>query len=81
MRRTPILILLGLAGCGDSPTGPQPDAFALAAISVGAGHTCAITVDQALYCWGGNGAGQIGDGTKRIGFCPHRWRPRCGFAR
>src|SRR2546430_687784 len=27
-------------------------------------HTCAVTTDGAIYCWGFNGNGQLGDGTR-----------------
>jgi alpha-tubulin suppressor-like RCC1 family protein len=35
----------------------------VAAISTGAQHTCAVTTSGRAYCWGDNGAGQIGDST------------------
>lgn len=33
------------------------------AIAAGGEHTCAIAPDDRPWCWGGNGSGQIGDGT------------------
>lgn len=33
------------------------------ALTVGADHVCAIRSDGALYCWGTDGHGQLGDGT------------------
>ncbi len=32
-------------------------------VSSGGNHTCGITLDEELYCWGDNMWGQIGDGT------------------
>jgi alpha-tubulin suppressor-like RCC1 family protein len=31
-------------------------------LAAGANHTCAVLTDGALYCWGDNSVGQIGDG-------------------
>jgi alpha-tubulin suppressor-like RCC1 family protein len=65
-------------GCGDDPPAPTgiPDgpasaqgltatalAFVQMAASTGQGHSCGITGDGRLYCWGSNTSGQIGDGT------------------
>ena len=32
-------------------------------ISLGDTHTCSIRNDGELFCWGGNGNGELGDGT------------------
>ena len=34
----------------------------VAQVETGASHTCAITLDGALWCWGDNAFGQLGDG-------------------
>ena len=36
-------------------------------IAVGANHTCAISLVGALYCWGANSSGQIGNGVRTPG--------------
>lgn len=33
------------------------------AITAGTQHVCAVTLSGAVHCWGGNGDGQLGDGT------------------
>ena len=46
--------------------GTQAGNFGTAAqVSAGAGHTCAIR-DNIAYCWGGNIAGQLGDGSMTL---------------
>jgi alpha-tubulin suppressor-like RCC1 family protein len=35
------------------------------AVSAGGGSTCAIRTDRTVWCWGGNGFGQLGDGTRK----------------
>lgn len=41
----------------------RPDAQALA-LSVGGSHACAVYDDGDVRCWGANGLGQLGDGTR-----------------
>lgn len=53
--------------CGEVasvPCAPKPVELVMpgpvASVSAGSGHACIITVLGTLYCWGGNGSGQIG---------------------
>jgi len=32
-------------------------------IAAGESHTCGLTPDGAIYCWGRNGSGQVGNGS------------------
>jgi alpha-tubulin suppressor-like RCC1 family protein len=53
--------------CGTSPcaTSPVPvdGGYQFKQLSVGRIHTCGITTDNKIVCWGGNSSGQLGDGT------------------
>lgn len=60
----------GLLGADSLPDGSlraRPVGVSTAArftqIASGLNHTCALTTDGAAYCWGSNGAGQLGNGT------------------
>lgn len=57
-----------------SPT-PLPVAggLAFASISAGESHSCGVTTDAALYCWGWNFDGQLGNGaTQTASWAPVR---------
>ncbi|MBI4704415.1 MAG: hypothetical protein HY744_25195 [Deltaproteobacteria bacterium] len=56
---------LGDGTTQDKPLPTQVSALGTSAIAVAAGraHTCAIKKDGALWCWGRNDYGQLGNGT------------------
>jgi alpha-tubulin suppressor-like RCC1 family protein len=41
-------------------------------LSLGHTHSCAVTSEGALLCWGGNAYGELGDGTTRAAPVPRR---------
>lgn len=41
-------------------------------ISTGGNHTCGVTQQHAIYCWGANAKGQLGDGTQTDRAVPTR---------
>ncbi|MDY0000199.1 MAG: hypothetical protein RBU30_02775 [Polyangia bacterium] len=47
--------------CG--PMSPSFNANELLQVAAGGGHTCALTSEHKLYCWGSNNQGQIGTGS------------------
>lgn len=50
-----------MGACSKTPTSVALSTSVL--VSTGLGNACAITVEGALYCWGDNYSGEIGDGT------------------
>jgi alpha-tubulin suppressor-like RCC1 family protein len=50
------------SACSTSPV-PVNGGIQFSQITVGGDHTCGLAVDGAVYCWGRNHVGQLGDGT------------------
>ena len=42
-------------------------------VGAGAEHACAVEADHELWCWGMNGAGQIGNGVSAAWYSDDRW--------
>ena len=53
----------GFVACRNTPGPVQQGDLAFATISAGQLYTCAATGAGAVYCWGWNGVGQVGDGS------------------
>lgn len=67
--------LFGQLGRGGVAVDPQPSSSVLTvtnfeSISAGMDHTCGVSADGDLYCWGANNVGQLGTGTLDIGLIP-----------
>jgi alpha-tubulin suppressor-like RCC1 family protein len=52
-----------LCGSLRGPLERVADSIRFAGVSVGNGHACGFTPGGAVFCWGQNWAGQLGDGT------------------
>jgi hypothetical protein len=52
----------GLGGFTERPT-LVTGGLRFASVTAGEDHTCGVTVDGGLYCWGRNDKGQLGNGT------------------
>lgn len=49
-------------GCCEKP--PSPPVQPGSTVAAGGNHSCAITTQGALKCWGSNGSGKLGDNTQ-----------------
>jgi alpha-tubulin suppressor-like RCC1 family protein len=79
-----LVLSVAAAGCRDEES-PSPDGTTIERVrpvavapslrfklvSVGVFHTCAVTTDSRVFCWGGNSLGQLGDGTTTSHLTPH----------
>jgi len=53
-----------------TPTAVNGLATGVAAVAAGISHTCAVTGSGAVWCWGSNSYGQLGDGTTTNSLVP-----------
>lgn len=51
------------AAVADTPATNELNAVSYDSVALGDSYGCAVDPDGALYCWGENGDGQVGDGT------------------
>lgn len=75
-----LLMLGGLALAASPSAGQQPVApVGWRALSAGSDHTCGLTTDGRVFCWGANEYGQLGDGTRNSRWIPAPVAARAGL--
>jgi alpha-tubulin suppressor-like RCC1 family protein len=56
-------LVANAAGLGGATSALFAVTLSFATVSAGVKHTCGVTAEGAVYCWGNNSDGQLGDGT------------------
>ena len=51
---------------------PVSGGITFVSLSGGGAHTCGVTPNGSIYCWGANASGQLGDGTQTDRAAPVR---------
>jgi alpha-tubulin suppressor-like RCC1 family protein len=78
----PLLVAGVLAGCTDNTSpddGTNQSDLTFTAIGAGSAHTCGLTTEGAVYCWGHNDQGSLGDGSVVKRESPTRVASEDGF--
>lgn len=62
----------GAASQQSQPAGKVSGTLTYALVTVGGNHTCGLTTSSAVYCWGSNVSGQLGDNSTQDRAAPSR---------
>jgi len=62
----------GTIGGSNPAAAPVGGGLSFVSLSAGGSHTCGVTADGSIYCWGANASGQLGDGTQTDRASPTR---------
>ncbi|MDP2958890.1 MAG: hypothetical protein Q8N53_20870 [Longimicrobiales bacterium] len=67
-----VALLVACLACGDGATEPIENPLAITSVSVGMEHTCALSSEGGVYCWGRGAEGELGQGTRADSDVPVR---------